>query len=108
MTVLLNNELRAEVIGGETERVRFCLFPSEVDLFIDVKAHWVQPISVVPGMEVFLIFDQQHPNQLFLGLNHIAKGATSKKIAIIVVVALEAGIQFLAIKFGFMNMKTSE
>lgn len=30
----------------------------------------------------------------------------SKKIAIIVVVAIEAGIQFLIIKFGFMNMQT--
>ena len=65
------NELSPEVIGGKIERIGLDFLSCESDLFIDERLNGIEPISVVPNMEIFLIFHQKHHDQLFLFFDDI-------------------------------------
>lgn len=63
------------MVGGEVKRVGFNFFFCECYLLIDEELDGVQPVSVIPYVEVLLVFQQQNSAQLFLGFydrwNHL-------------------------------------
>lgn len=46
------------MIRAEVERIRFDLFLCEEEFFIDVEFDRVDPVTVVPNVEILLIFGE--------------------------------------------------
>lgn len=56
--VLLMEELCAEVIGGEVEGIGLDLVSGELQFLIDEGLNRVEPVAVVPDVEVLLVLHQ--------------------------------------------------
>ncbi len=63
-------ELGAEVVGGEIEGVRLDFGLGEGEIFVDVGLYGVEPVPIVPNMEILLVLQKQHLNELHLRLHY--------------------------------------
>ena len=59
-------EFSAEVVGGEVEGVGLDFFGGEGQLLVDEGLDGVEPVAVVPDVEVLLVLQQEHLGQLLL------------------------------------------
>lgn len=65
------DELGSKVVRTKVKRIRLYFLLSEVDLFLGVRHDRVKPVTIIPYMEVLLIFHEQVPRELLFHFDDI-------------------------------------
>jgi hypothetical protein len=71
LVLLLLNEFASEVVRREVKRIAFYFLLCEGDLCFDGALDRVQPITIVPDMEVLFIFEKESPSQFLFCCDYI-------------------------------------